>query len=500
MMRLMTHSVTACIFLVMSSPIFGQVGAVDTATILCRTTDLFPNLPEGDVASFGQSLAYLGDLDGAGPSAFALAIGSPRDFIPGGARGQEYGQVFIAFFDSNGQIIPELVQTIVNPEGIPGGGDRFGRGLEAIGDLDGDGVTDLAVGGHADSECVHSSGALWILFLNSDGTVKSSNKISACNTMAGLLDTSDRFGNEVALLGNWDGPCGVRQVIAVAADGDDDGGTNRGAVYILFLDTDGTVDCLQKISHTAGGFGGTIPNGALFSEGLAAMGDLDGDGVPDLAVGSPGDDHGNGTGALYGSVWILFMNLDGTVKGHNKIEWDCLEDSGYVFGTYLSTLGQIDDTGHTVLAVSAPGDNGQTKLVWLLWVNSAGEMVQHLKIGPNNGGLDGSLLDPDGHFGTSVAVIDDVQGDGVPDIAVGAPGNDSCGQQYGAVWLLSLHDHQCPGDIDFSDDVNVDDLLTLFIDWGTDGCKNNGDINNDGTVSVQDLLDLFADWGPCPPD
>ena len=49
---------------------------------------------------------------------------------------------------------------------------------------------------------------------------------------------------------------------------------------------------------------------------MAALGDLDGDGVGDLAVGAPRDDDG---GTDRGAVWVLFLNTDGTVKSHQKI-------------------------------------------------------------------------------------------------------------------------------------------------------------------------------------
>ncbi len=98
---------------------------------------------------------------------------------------------------------------------------------------------------------------------------------------------------------------------------DDDGGTNRGAVWILFLNPNGTVKSHQKISHTQGG-GPRLDNNDVF--GIAgSLGDLDGDGVRDLAVGAIWDDDG---GTDRGAVWILFLdgvcpediNSDGTIN------------------------------------------------------------------------------------------------------------------------------------------------------------------------------------------
>jgi hypothetical protein len=46
--------------------------------------------------------------------------------------------------------------------------------------------------------------------------------------------------------------------------------------------------------------------------------------------------------------------------------------------------------------------------------------------------------------------------------------------------------------------VNVDDLVNVILDRGTDGSANGGDVNDDGIVNVDDLLDVILGWGPCP--
>ena len=59
--------------------------------------------------------------------------------------------------------------------------------------------------------------------------------------------------------------------IAVGAPGDDDGGSGRGAVYVLFLTTSGTVKSYQKISDTAGSFAATMANSDAFGSAIAGM-------------------------------------------------------------------------------------------------------------------------------------------------------------------------------------------------------------------------------------
>jgi len=82
------------------------------------------------------------------------------------------------------RITPLAAQRIDSDEGnLPAGllenGDRFGRSVISIGDLDQDGVIDLAVGARSDDDGGTDAGAVYILFMNADLTVKSTSKISA---------------------------------------------------------------------------------------------------------------------------------------------------------------------------------------------------------------------------------------------------------------------------------------------------------------------------------
>ena len=102
--------------------------------------------------------------------------------------------------------------------------------------------------------------------------------------------------------------------IAVGSYKDDDGGQDRGAVYIIFLNDDGTAKSFQKISDTAGGFDGILHDGDEFGNAITNIGDLDNDGIMDIAVGAD-DDGGQDRGAVY----IIFLNDDGTAKSFQKI-------------------------------------------------------------------------------------------------------------------------------------------------------------------------------------
>ena len=108
--------------------------------------------------------------------------------------------------------------------------------------------------------------------------------------------------------------------LAVGAFGDD-----TGAVWVLFLETDGRVKSHQKINSTECGFTGFLQGGDWFGISLTSLGDLDGDGVDDLAVGAPRDHPG---GIPYGAVWVLFLDGFGGDACQYKLKKDSKPKGG----------------------------------------------------------------------------------------------------------------------------------------------------------------------------
>ena len=58
-----------------------------------------------------------------------------------------------------------------------------------------------------------------------------------------------------------------------------------------------------------------------------------------------------------------------------------------------------------------------------------------------------------------------------------------------------VDENPCPGDMDGSGDVGVDDVLAVLGAYGSN--DPSGDVNGDGTVNVDDILAVVAAFGPC---
>ncbi len=306
--------------------------------------------------------------------------------------------------------------------------DWFGYSCDGLADFDGDGVPDLVVGAGHDDDGGQERGAVWILLLNTDGTVKAEHKISdLAGGFNGPLDDGDRFGRSVAPLGDLDGD-GTGDLV-VGSRQDDDGGNDRGALWILFMNPDATVASTQKISSTEGGFAGSLINNGWFGISVDTIGDLDHDGVVDLAVGQIWDN----------AVWILFLNDDGTVKGHSRIRGSDFGATD-LFGEDVSFLGDVDGDGVGDIAVSELEDGdgaSQAGAIWIVRLNPDGSVKATSKISATQGGFTGDL-DPIDHLGAAVEGVGDIDGDGVVDVAGGADLDDDGGVNKGAVWIFFL--------------------------------------------------------------
>ncbi len=464
--------------------------------------------------------------------------------------------------------------------------DNFGQAAANLGDLDGDGVIDIAFGHPRDDDVddpgkligsqsgkFSNNGALWILFLNADGTVKNSRKISSASLDAPPLDADNAppglgpednigvrgFGQAVDSIGDLDGD-GVTDLI-VGVNEDDDGTLEQlcdscgfsqfidvgfGSLFVLFMDTDGTIKSYQKISKTMGGGGlGALLNiKDYFGSAVADMGDFNGDGFHDVLVGAPGTHKTNPTtGQSFtiphvqhlpstglGRVWVLSLHPDGTLFRRVPLDLPpgfldgaSSNEYGDEFGRSVAWLGDIDGPGAgsiddpvnsmTSIAVGAPFDDdgppspqGRYGAVWILgldFTDTSLSIVEAQKISETFGGFEGGLTQRD-LFGMSMDPAGDWNGDGIPDLAVGAPFDDDGWADAGAVYILMLNkDGSVKTHLKISDTPSgiPDSLVTngLGVNFGS-AVASVGDFDDNGTrdfiagAELYDPLKRGAGW------
>jgi hypothetical protein len=361
---------------------------------------------------FGYSVCNIGDLNGDGITDIAV-----------GAKGSSpsIGYVFILFMDSNGGV-KSHTRITKNESGLntssPNGFNEFGQSIANLGDIDGDGVVDIAVGNNGFN--LSYGGEIYILLLNTDGTVKNHSRIASnVGGFAHTITGGQNFSKSIANIGDIDGD-GVVD-IAVGNHRDGDGGNQKGAVYVLFLNTNGTVKKFQKISQTSGGFTDTIyfdgwfgssvcsfdknrffvsstkaqstsgagaiwlitvdSNGmvqnskkftdttlgfndsiissSLFGSSLAAIGDIDGDLITEIAIGADGY---NDIGSRTGAVFIMSFDSNDNIKFNRRFSNSVgnlpfnfqAEDR---FGWAVSSIGDFNKDKKLDIIVSAVAEN-----------------------------------------------------------------------------------------------------------------------------------------------
>lgn len=293
------------------------------------------------------------------------------------------------------------------------------------------------------------------------------------------LDPGDRFSRDHDVIGDVNGD-GVLDLV-VGARSDDDGGTDAGAVYILFMNHNGTVQSNQKISMLEGNFTEILNAGNFFGYGVAGIGDYDGDFIPDIAVSAPVPPNR--------AIYIIHLNSNGTVK-------DFVKNSN-ITAQGLSAIGDMNGDGRIDLVACDPGsDIGGTDIgaIRILFFNGASQIInsQTVLINPTSGGLGSGLDSLDQFGGREVAMLGDIDGDGTKELAVGAFMSDG---GKGAIWILSLSstNYNVVSKLKITEGLNgfTDTLTAGSNPNGTQGanfghalCKV-GDLNGDG---VPDLM------------
>ncbi len=397
-----------------------------------QINDISPNGPDLSIGDhYGSAIANIGDLNNDGMQDVAVGAWYANNSV---------GAVFVHFMDNNGLIKSTKKidnTTLVGSINAPTitSDSHYGRSIAGLGDLDGDGVEDIAVGALWDSALGYGKGVVYIHFLNSDGSVKSTKIIDGNTNNGPTLNIEDHYGSSIANIGDVNGD----QItdIAVGASGVDGVGIDRGGVFIHFLNSDGSIKETKL-------FGDSTGNGAIlfdddqYGSAVANIGDLNKDGTNDIAVGAYGSIvFGNGRGI----VFIHFMGPNASIL--STVEIGDLTENGPTlsdfdhYGRSIAGLGDIDGDNVIDLAVGANyDDNGaiNPSVLYIHYMNENGSVKLTEKIDGNT--PNGPVMNgPDDRYGAAVANVGDLNGDGKIELMVGDTRNDTGGENMGVVHI-----------------------------------------------------------------
>ena len=372
-------------------------------------------------------------------------------------------------------------------------GDRLGASLTNLGSFPTlpAGTTLMAAGLRGADNFVtgeENTGAVWLLSVRPNGQMNRLSFISPLDIPE--LGPFHGFGESVANIGDLDGD-GLPELAVGAAFDPVDGALDVGSVYICFLDSVGGLRTYTRITNGSAGLpSGLIPSLSRFGSAIAPVGDLDGNGVIDMAVSAPYD---NNSGVYTGgAIYLLFLDTYGQVIHHKVVT--SLEPilngritNGDFFGSGMAWLGTIGSSSSGVLAVGAWGADSKGR-VHLLSFTPSGTVNRNVEIGDDLPLLS-SVLDPGDAFGFAIAPVGDLNGDGITELAVSAPGDDDSQDglmDKGAVYLLYLQDEGLP--LLYNKVSEIEGGLGVSIsssDFFGSAVASPGDVDQDG---IPDLI------------
>lgn len=458
-----------------------------TPPALCAPpTELTSPAPEPNNGNHGFAIAFVGDLNADGHC--DLLVGARGEGIPaGGSSSDATGRAYI-YSGSDGSVL--FTHVGLN------NGDRFGDAVAGGGDFDGDGTPDYAIGApSADPDGLSAAGSAYIysgathaLLHQIDGAFASGQLGVAMDFVGNIprddthgADTFDdlvvagpgsssfanprvfivgfevdasltpvvvatsvprnsgdrRFGRSVAGVGDFDGD-GVPDVGITAPNstGFSDFFTNRGRAYVYSGAT--ILTSRTKLLSLQGVTGSAQEQ---FGSSIDGAGNFDGSGANAVVIG------GSGANSSAGSIEVIAY-VAGNLAGDRLLRVDGFA-SNNSFGRSAAGIGDVNADGFDDVLIGAPGSStgnfpgGEAFVI----AGAAGAgFVEDLQTTTRKIFQAGDLvtIDSADSVGQSVAGGCDLDNDGRPDWAVGAPGRDATGLTNDGTVILSTAAEQFP--------------------------------------------------------
>lgn len=310
-------------------------------------------------------------------------------------------------------------------------------------DFDRDFFGDLAVGiPHEDWDVGEgNAGLVNIIYGEEDGYYAGNQTIYQDIAGGGELSEENDFFGQALAIGDFD--CDGFADLVIGAPYENLGSdSSTGALHVVYGRSTGLHPASAWFLNQDTGILDATEDDDNFGATLA-VGNFDGAGCDDLAIGVPGEGLET-TGDTYaGAVQILYSDSSGLMTDFNQFwtediislnstgDEDPSEDSDY-FGKALAA-GDFNGDGRDDLAIGIPGEDigdppqAEAGAIYVMYGTGSGFTGEKAKFLYQNGTVDDGLQASD-EFG-SVLATGDFDGDGYDDLAVGIP--------YESVNLLS---------------------------------------------------------------
>ena len=313
-------------------------------------------------------------------------------------------------------------------------GDESGVDVSGGGDINGDGLDDLVV---TSIEAGATAGRAWVVFGKADGMTVDLADVSAGVGGFPIEGESavDPAAISAAIVGDVNGD-GLADVLIGAPDAG-----LEGRAYLVHGKADGA---LVDLGDVVGGIGGFVVQGDNSGEQLGAAvdgaGDVDGDGLDDLLIGAPvGGPIPNGGRAyvVLGKTDTLAVDGDDVFMGAGGF---VIHGAGFddFAGESVAGAGDVNADGLADVVVGAAlanaGGQGNSGRCYVVFGRIETSVIDLGSLG--NGGYAINGEDGLDEACRAVSGLGDVNGDGLSDVAVGAPFAENTLALQGRVYVV----------------------------------------------------------------